>query len=1207
MAKQIRRSDIAEDNLFGNIKKSAEQSIQALKKLDKGLQQTAESIKKIVQSTKGTNLSNINKLNKAFQDSNTVRQQSLKINTEIANQQKLLRQAAIEEEKIKQQKIKTEKDLIALNKKKEQQQRKNVKQLNDERNAYQKLVIKTREQKNESKRLGARLLELEQSGKKNSRAYRELSAEYKNVTRAAQQGDKQLKKLDKTVGDNFRNVGNYRDALGGLQRGLGALGIAFGLSTVVRNVAGVVSNFDQSVTDLAAISGKTKEELSGLTEQAKELGATTQFTASEIVNLQIELAKLGFTSQQIQDSTGAIANFAAATGVEIPRAAALGGSALRAFNLEASEMERVVSVLGVATTKSALDFSKLETGLSTVAPVAASFGFSIEDTTALLGQLANAGFDASTSATATRNILLNLADANGDLAKELGRPIKSADDLAAGLQELQSRGVDLAKSLELTDKRSVAAFQTFIAGSGTLVALRDSITGVNKELQDMADKRLDSVQGQLALLNSAWEGFLLGTNESIGATEIFKEMIGFLAENLDTILVTIGKLIRAFVVYKGTLMLVRGIQFIVNGGLKTMGMNALLAVKGLKGMVTGTKSAAVGFRTLGKAMNAVPLLAMIGLLAELAYSWYDVASATAEARRQQDLIDAAKEESAKFTNEKIIAEKATHEERMRLLDEELRKRKALGEDEDELEKERIKKQKESIETSKEVLQSRLRNESEAFQKVSELQALIERNDFRRIGSSKELSKQDELTLKSYLELLNQVAEVTDLEIEGKSVRELTGKIFLDQLKSEKILRGENLKAFKQEVSEYEKLMETKKIDELEYNVEIKKTQRNIKDVKDKTLSYADAVKKLRAEFKKLYEIELTDLGLGEISGDPVSKLDESFQRALDVQRRNLLQIGATSEEIEEQMIQNTIDSLTKQIALYEKYGLDTVQLEIQLGELLLQQQELNFQKQEDLASKQLAREKEEAERRIAIAEAVTDRLSQQIDERVSKIDEEIQAAKKSQDTLRALAEQGNIDAQESLAEQRQIELELQKQRQAELRKKAQLELASSAYSTYESKVAAGSEKPLAETIRDIGLLQQFIASIPLFEEGTEDTGKNGKGVDGKGGFHAILHPNERVMTKDQNRMVGNLSNMELAQIAQDYRTGKILAQGEGASQIGGAWSSVAVIQKLDELQKTIENKPEVDYKVEEILDGVMKLRKSEKRGNTIVHNKYRIK
>ena len=69
-----------------------------------------------------------------------------------------------------------------------------------------------------------------------------------------------------------------------------------------------------------------------------------------------------------------------------------------------------------------------------MAPVAKAFGFSIEDSTALLGQLANAGFDASSAATATRNILLNLADANGDLAKELGRPIKNAEDLAAGFK-----------------------------------------------------------------------------------------------------------------------------------------------------------------------------------------------------------------------------------------------------------------------------------------------------------------------------------------------------------------------------------------------------------------------------------------------------------------------------------------------------------------------------------------------------------------------------------------------------------------------------------------------------------------------------------------------------------------------------------------------------------------------------------------------------
>ena len=157
--------------------------------------------------------------------------------------------------------------------------------------------------------------------------------------------------------------------------------------------------------------------------------------------------------------------FAKATGADLSEAASLTGSALRAFGLEADQAERVTAVLGVSTTKTALDFQKLNAGLSTVAPVANAFGFSIEETTALLGQLSNAGFDASSSATATRNILLNLADANGKLAKSLGRPVTNAKELAEGLQELDAKGIDLAEALELTDKRSVAAFQNILKRS----------------------------------------------------------------------------------------------------------------------------------------------------------------------------------------------------------------------------------------------------------------------------------------------------------------------------------------------------------------------------------------------------------------------------------------------------------------------------------------------------------------------------------------------------------------------------------------------------------------------------------------------------------------------------------------------------------------------------------------------------------------------
>src|SRR5690606_6196485 len=178
--------------------------------------------------------------------------------------------------------------------------------------------------------------------------------------------DTQLKKVDATVGQHQRNVGNYSSALKGATNMLQGFGLALGGVAVARNALGVIVDFDTAVTDLGAISGKTAAELEPLNNQAKELGATTAFSATQVTELQIELAKLGVTTEQIGKSTAPLLNFAAATGADLASAAALGGSALRAFGLDASEMERVVSVLGVSTTKTALDFSKLETGLSTV-------------------------------------------------------------------------------------------------------------------------------------------------------------------------------------------------------------------------------------------------------------------------------------------------------------------------------------------------------------------------------------------------------------------------------------------------------------------------------------------------------------------------------------------------------------------------------------------------------------------------------------------------------------------------------------------------------------------------------------------------------------------------------------------------------------------------------------------------------------------------
>ena len=140
---------------------------------------------------------------------------------------------------------------------------------------------------------------------------------------------------------------------------------------------------------------------------------------------------------------------------------------------------------------------------------------------ALLGQLANAGFDASSAATATRNILLNLADANGKLAKALGEPVSDLDGLIDGLKKLNDRGIDLAESLELTDKRSVAAFNTFLSGTDNVKRLRDELANCNGWAQKMADTMGDNMEGSLKSLSSAWEGLNLHINQSNGLLRHF--------------------------------------------------------------------------------------------------------------------------------------------------------------------------------------------------------------------------------------------------------------------------------------------------------------------------------------------------------------------------------------------------------------------------------------------------------------------------------------------------------------------------------------------------------------------------------------------------------------------------------------------------------------------------------------------------------------
>ena len=354
---------------------------------------------------------------------------------------------------------------------------------------------------------------------------------------------------------SLKNMGNLAKSTGGLLKssmGTGFTEVRVGVGSMIKGMIGaqaVISGFQkfiglfksgvQSIVDfeaanskLAAILGTTSNNIKDLTLDAQRLGSATKYTASEATNLQIELAKLGFSRKEILQSTEGILKFAQATGSDLPEAAALAGAALRMFGAETSETERYVSAMAVATTKSALSFSYLQTAMPIVGPVAKAFNFQIEDTLALLGKLADAGFDASMSATATRNILLNLADGSGELAKALGGPVNTLPELVAGLKKLKAQGVDLNTTLELTDKRSVAAFNAFLTAADKIVPLREQITGVTSELNDMASTMGDNVQGAIAGLSSAWEAFMLSFMNSTGPAKSF---LDFLAKGIRNI------------------------------------------------------------------------------------------------------------------------------------------------------------------------------------------------------------------------------------------------------------------------------------------------------------------------------------------------------------------------------------------------------------------------------------------------------------------------------------------------------------------------------------------------------------------------------------------------------------------------------------------------------------------------------------------------
>ena len=138
------------------------------------------------------------------------------------------------------------------------------------------------------------------------------------------------------------------------------------------------ADFQDQMAAVGAKSSGTEAQFLALTEQAKELGRTTSYTASEIAGLQVQLAQAGFNRQQILDATESIQNLGKATGTDLARAAEIAGAAMNQFSLPTTEATRVADVLTATANGSAQTLDDLGEALKMVGPIADEAGMSID-------------------------------------------------------------------------------------------------------------------------------------------------------------------------------------------------------------------------------------------------------------------------------------------------------------------------------------------------------------------------------------------------------------------------------------------------------------------------------------------------------------------------------------------------------------------------------------------------------------------------------------------------------------------------------------------------------------------------------------------------------------------------------------------------------------------------------------------------------------
>ena len=287
-----------------------------------------------------------------------------------------------------------------------------------------------------------------------------------------------------------------------LAAGAGVAAVVGGVALAVRSFA----QFESSMLRVKAVTGASEEAFLAMSEQAKNLGATTAFTAQQAAEGMGFLGQAGFTTNEIMSAMPSVLNLAAAGQLELADAADITAAVLRGFGKSATEAGNVADILATAAASSNTSVQEMGEGFKFVGPVASAMGISIEETAAAMAKLSDAGLKGSLAGTGLRQALV-----------KLGPDIITQGGLLPALRALDSEGL----------RAVTTAMESLGARAGTAaIALANSVDDVERltgvfensdgAAQDMADTLMSRVTGAALRLKSAFDAVVQGGGEAFG-------------------------------------------------------------------------------------------------------------------------------------------------------------------------------------------------------------------------------------------------------------------------------------------------------------------------------------------------------------------------------------------------------------------------------------------------------------------------------------------------------------------------------------------------------------------------------------------------------------------------------------------------------------------------------------------------------------------